>query len=130
MNSHQVTDQEVFLFKEDFLMNERMVVTLPEDGGLPDGMTTDEEGMLWIAQWDGWQVSRWNPSTGQLLEVVRVPVAGVTSCAFGGENLDTLYITTARVGIDPDDLLKQPLVGGVFALKTKTRGIPTFSYNG
>ncbi len=111
-------------------MNERMVVTLPEDGGLPDGMTTDEEGMLWIAQWDGWQVSRWNPSTGQLLEVVRVPVAGVTSCAFGGENLDTLYITTARVGIDPDDLLKQPLVGGVFALKTKTRGIPTFSYNG
>ncbi len=112
------------------ISNERMVITLPEDGGLPDGMTTDEEGMLWIAQWDGWQVSRWNPLTGQLLEVIRVPAARVTSCAFGGANLDTLYITTARVGINPDDLLKQPLAGGVFALKTKTRGIPTFSYNG
>jgi sugar lactone lactonase YvrE len=110
--------------------NRRTVITIPENGGLPDGMTSDEEGMLWVAQWDGWQVSRWNPHTGELLEVIRVPVAKVTSCSFGGEDLDILYITTASINIGPEGDPEQPLAGSVFAIKTKVKGAPTFAFAG
>jgi sugar lactone lactonase YvrE len=110
--------------------NKRVVITIPEDGGLPDGMTSDEEGMLWVAQWDGWQVARWNPHTGELLEVIRVPVAKVTSCSFGGDHLDILYITTASVDIGPEGDPEQPLAGSVFAIKTKVKGAPTFAFAG
>jgi sugar lactone lactonase YvrE len=110
--------------------NKRIAITIPEDGGLPDGMTSDEEGMLWVAQWDGWQVSRWNPHTGELIEAIRVPVAKVTSCSFGGDQLDILYITTASVDIGPEGDPEQPLAGSVFAIKTKVKGAPTFAFVG
>jgi sugar lactone lactonase YvrE len=112
------------------ISNKRVVVTIPEDGGLPDGMTSDAEGMLWVAQWDGWQVSRWNPHTGELIEVVRVPVAKTSSCSFGGDALDILYITTASIDIGPEGDPEQPLAGSVFAIKTNVTGAPTYSFAG
>ncbi|RFM26795.1 SMP-30/gluconolactonase/LRE family protein [Deminuibacter soli] len=94
----------------------RVVIRIPEKDGAPDGMTIDSEGMLWIAHWDGWQVTRWNPQTGEQLHRVALPVARVTSCTFGGENLGDLYITTARKGLSESDLAAQPLAGSLFVV--------------
>jgi sugar lactone lactonase YvrE len=112
------------------LRNLSVVVSIPENGGFPDGMTIDAEGMLWIAQWDGYQVSRWNPHTGKLLETVTIPAARVTSCVFGGKALNELYITTARTGLDEAALKQQPDAGGVFRVKTNTTGLPTHLFGG
>jgi len=78
-------------------------------------MTIDER--LWIAHWDGWQITRWNPGTGEKLLSIQLPVARVTSCTFGGECLKDLYITSARVGLTKDQLKMQPLAGSLFVLK-------------
>lgn len=108
------------------LSNKRVVITFTEDRGNPDGMTIDEEGMLWIAEWGGYQVGRWDPNTGKLLEALPIPAAQVTSCAFGGENLDTLYITTAAIGQEnkPD----QPFAGGLFSIKMNVKGTKTYAF--
>ena len=99
------------------LSNRRVVITIPEGEGFPDGMTIDTEDKLWIAHWDGWQVSRWDPDTGEKLLQIDLPVAKVTSCVFGGPTLQDLYITTASIGLDDMDLQKQPLAGQLFVWK-------------
>ncbi len=82
------------------------------DRGWPDGLTVDAEGCLWVALWDGWGIRRYAPD-GTLLSTVEVPAQRVTSCAFGGPDLSTLYITTATVGLR--DLTDQPTAGSLFA---------------
>ena len=105
------------------------VITIPLEDGYPDGMTIDEEGMLWIAHWNGWQISRWNPQTGKKLLKLSLPVANVTSCTFGGEDLNDLYITTARKGITETELAKQPLAGTLFVWKNSGyNGIPMVKF--
>jgi sugar lactone lactonase YvrE len=110
--------------------NKRIVVDLTAEKGVPDGMTIDEEGMLWVAHWGGHRVSRFNPENGRLLEVIPVPAENVTSCVFGGKNLDQLYITTARIGMSDEALANYPLSGGLFSVKTKVKGLPTFTFGG
>lgn len=95
----------------------RSAFPIPQKEGLPDGMTIDSEGMLWIAHWDGWQVARWNPETGEKLFSFRLPVAFVTSCTFGGENLQDLYITSASIGLNEKQHDEQPLAGSLFVIK-------------
>jgi sugar lactone lactonase YvrE len=112
------------------LSDQRTVVTIPEDGGVPDGMSVDVEGMIWVAQWGGWQVSRWNPQTGEQLSSIALPVAQVTSCTFGGPNLDEMYITTAHIGQTANELAKQPKAGGIFHIKLSIAGLPTNFYGG
>jgi len=112
------------------IANRRVVVRVPREEGHPDGMTIDAEGMLWVAHWDGWQVIRWNPITGKKIASVRLPVARVTSCAFGGEALETLYITSARTGLDGAALSKQPHAGGLFRARPGARGVPAFEFGG
>ncbi len=90
--------------------------------GLPDGMTIDAEGKLWIAQWGGACVGRWDPGTGQLLHKISVPAALTTSCTFGGENYDTLYITSSRKYARAEELAMFPLSGGLFAVKPGVNG--------
>ena len=80
-------------------------------------MTIDTEGMLWIAHWDGWQVTRWNPATGSLLLHIKLPVARATSCTFGGEEMKDLYITSASTGLTDEQLTAQPLAGSLFVVK-------------
>jgi sugar lactone lactonase YvrE len=77
--------------------NKRAVIKIAAGDGSPDGMTIDNQGMLWIAHWDGWQVTRWDPNTGAKLLRIELPAARITSCTFGGENLQDLYITSAKV---------------------------------
>ena len=70
--------------------------------------------MLWIAHWDGSRVSRWDPERGVCLGSVEVAAPQVTSCAFGGPDLGTLYITTAREGMTAEQLAQAPASGGLF----------------
>jgi L-arabinonolactonase len=91
--------------------------------GRPDGACVDEEGCYWSARCDGWRVVRHAPD-GRVIRVVDVPVATVTMCAFGGEKLDILYVTTATDGRPPEDLTDQPLAGSLFAVDVGVRGLP------
>jgi sugar lactone lactonase YvrE len=111
------------------IANPRTVITFAEEDGYPDGMTIDSEGMLWIAHWNGWQVTRWDPATGEKLFSLPLPVANVTSCTFGGNELTDLYITTAKKGLNVAALEKQPLAGSLFVWKnTGYSGMPAFEF--
>jgi sugar lactone lactonase YvrE len=101
---------------------DRIAIEIPEELGFPDGMCIDQEGMLWVAHYGGSGVYRWNPTTGELIEKVELPVPHITSCAFGGENLDTLLITTAQENLSEVQLKEFPLSGDVFLVKTRTKG--------
>jgi sugar lactone lactonase YvrE len=108
----------------------RTAFEVPSEMGYPDGSSLDGEGMLWVALWQGAAVSRWNPATGELLEVVDVPAPNVTSCAFGGPNLDQLYITTARDGMSEEALAQYPLSGGLFCADVGVIGLPAVGFAG
>lgn len=112
------------------IANRRVVIQIPDGMGFPDGMSIDEEGMLWIALWDGAMVGRWNPANGELLGKIPLPVSRPTSCVFGGENLDELYITSARSRLDEETLAAQPLAGGVFKCRPGVRGGPAWDFAG
>ena len=111
------------------ISNRRVLIRIDADAGVPDGMTVDAEGALWIAHWDGARVTRWSPE-GELLDTVPLPAQRVTSCAFGGEQLDVLYITTAQRGLDDETLQRYPHSGGIFALRPGVKGMPTNEYAG
>jgi sugar lactone lactonase YvrE len=104
------------------VMRRRPFIEVPAEAGFPDGMTVDAEGCLWVAHWDGWQVSRYGPD-GKSREMVRMPVQRPTSCAFGGPDLSVLYITSARMGLSDSALAGAPLSGSVFAVHTDTVGL-------
>ncbi|OLF13420.1 SMP-30/gluconolactonase/LRE family protein [Actinophytocola xanthii] len=87
--------------------------------GWPDGLTVDAEGGVWVALWDGWGLCRFAPD-GRREELVELPAQRVTSCAFGGPELSTLYITSARTGLR--DLDGQPLAGALFSAKPGVSG--------
>lgn len=106
------------------------IISFHEEEGFPDGMTVDGEDMLWIAHWSTSKISRWNPKTGKRIYSIALPVANVTSCAFGGKDLNELYITTARAGVNSEQLAEYPLSGGVFRLKTTVTGKPSYSFKG
>jgi sugar lactone lactonase YvrE len=108
----------------------RPVIRIPEELGWPDGMTSDAEGMLWVAMWGGAKLTQWNPATGQLLEAIPFPVLNVSSCVFGGQDLTDLYITSARKGMTATQLEKFPLSGGLFCIRTNIQGMPTFTFGG
>lgn len=106
------------------LSRPRIAIDLAQQPGFPDGCTIDLEGNLWIAHWAGWCVSRWDPVRARLLDTVRVPVGQVTTCTFGGPNLDMLFITTAGVRLSEAERARQPEAGFVFAASVGARGAP------
>jgi sugar lactone lactonase YvrE len=113
------------------ISNKRIVIVIPEEDGSPDGMTIDNQGKLWIAHWDGWQITRWNPHTGEKLFHFPMPVARVTSCAFGGDDLQDLYVTSASTGLTGEQLAAQPLAGSLFVIKNiGFKGLGSFEFSG
>ena len=110
--------------------NKRVAITLNDEQGWPDGMTIDEEGMIWLAHWAGQRVCRWNPDTAEVLETYPTPAPHTSCCCFGGPDLTELYITTARKGLSPEQLEEYPLSGHLFRLKTNVRGAETFAFGG
>jgi sugar lactone lactonase YvrE len=109
--------------------NRRTFLQFGEGDGYPDGMTVDAEGCLWIAFWDGWSVRRFSPE-GELLDRIDVPVARPTSCVFGGADLDRLYISSASIGLSPEDKAAQPYAGGLFVAEPGVRGIADVAFAG
>jgi len=107
------------------ISNERIVVKVPVHLGYPDGMTIDEEDKLWVGMWNGNAVIRFDPLTGGVLDRIEVPAHNVTSCAFGGPNLETLYITTASVDMTDEEREQFPLAGSLFRVKPGVKGVPT-----
>ncbi len=122
---------DVFDFDPEggLISGRRTVAAIPEDAGLPDGMTLDEEGRIWVALWSGGAVRCYSPE-GKLLEVVEVPASQTTSCCFGGEDLGVLYITSARDGLSQEQLEREPGAGGVFAVRCGARGRPMRRFAG
>lgn len=104
------------------LSGERQFATLPEGTGAPDGATVDAEGGVWVAHWGGGRVSRFRPD-GTWERSIMLAAPRVTCPAFGGPDLDTMFITTARTGLDEAALVKTPLAGGLFAVKPGVRGL-------
>lgn len=103
--------------------NRRSFVRIPKSDGVPDGLTLDAEGHVWVALWGGGAVHRYSPN-GTLDMVINVPTTYPTSCAFGGDHLADLYITTASIKLSAEERLAQPTAGGLFRARPGPRGRP------
>jgi len=111
------------------LGDRRLFASTAEDGCSPDGSAVDIEGCVWNCQWGGSRIVRYRPD-GAIDRIVPVPVERPTSCCFGGEDLSTLFITSARVGLSAEALANQPLAGSLFSMPTGTRGAPQTPFAG
>jgi D-xylonolactonase len=110
--------------KGDVALGERRpFVTIDPGDGHPDGPTVDSQGCLWIALYNGWEVRRYSP-IGDLLETVHFPVANITKIAFGGDDLRTVFATTARQMLSPEVIARQPLIGSLFQFRVDVPGVP------
>ncbi|HEX6860781.1 MAG TPA: SMP-30/gluconolactonase/LRE family protein [Caulobacteraceae bacterium] len=101
------------------LSNRRVLV----ETAAPDGSAVDADGYLWNAQWGSWRVVRYGPD-GSVDRVIEVPAAQPSSCAFGGDDLTTLFITTAREDLLEAALSEQPWAGSVLKVETGVKGLP------
>ncbi len=108
--------------------NQRIFATTSGREGRPDGSTVDAEGYLWNADFFGWSVTRYAPD-GSIDRIIELPVQCPTSCAFGGPSLETLFVTTARHLLTPEQAEQQPLAGALLALDVGVRGVaePAFA---
>jgi sugar lactone lactonase YvrE len=111
------------------LTNRRPFVTIDPEDGLPDGLTVDAEGAVWVALWDGAAVRRYT-SDGALDRVIRLPVTRPTTCAFGGPDLATLYITSAWIELPEQERQRQPAAGGMFRHRPGVTGRPAHPFGG
>ena len=105
------------------LSNPRVLIKFKDEDGIPDGLTIDQEGSLWVAMWGGSQILKLN-SAGLIEESIQLPVTKVTSMTFGGKDLQDLYITTARYELSARELSAQPLAGRLFRVRTEVPGFP------
>lgn len=114
---------DVFDFdeREGAISNRRTFVTIPEDAGFPDGLVVDADGGVWLALWEGAAVRRYWPD-GTLDLTVPMPASLITKCAFGGQDLSDLYITTAWINLDAEGRAREPLAGGLFRIRPGVRG--------
>lgn len=105
------------------ITNGQVAVKISEDLGYPDGMTIDSKGRLWIALWNGNGVGCWNPDNGKLIDFIQVPAHNVSSCTFGGDNLEKLYITTAKVDMTSAEKATFPHAGSLFVATPGVKGV-------
>ncbi|AGI68630.1 SMP-30 family protein [Octadecabacter antarcticus 307] len=116
-------EREILAFDYDSKLSGRRVLTSFEgEPGLPDGSSVDAEGGVWNAEWEGRRVVRVNPE-GHIDTVIDMPVWKPTCCAFGGPNLDTLFITTSCLMSNEATLKREPNSGGLFAVKPGFNGL-------
>lgn len=111
-----------FDLEEGALSNRRVFARIEKPGAYPDGPAIDSAGCVWIGLYGGWGVQRFSPK-GELLQTIELPVANCTKLAFGGDDLRTMYITTAWKGLSKEQIADQPLAGGLFATRVDTPGL-------
>lgn len=125
--------QTIFAFdfhkEAGHLTNRRIFASTQGQPMTPDGSAMDHEGYLWNAQWGGSRVVRYAPD-GRIEQIITLPVSQPTSCAFGGQGLSTLYITSARTGLNARQLAEEPLAGSLFAVETGVKGLPVPDFTG
>jgi len=125
--------QSVDLFDFDratgAIANRRTLVRIGAVHGMPDGLTLDAEGFVWVSLWGGGEVRRYAPG-GTLDSIVRVPATCPTSCTFGGRDLRDLYITTASIKLSERERADQPLAGGLFRARPGVSGRPPHRFKG
>jgi len=115
---------------EGTLSNQRVFASVDEHSmGVPDGLTVDAEGCVWSAQPGLGQVVRYSP-TGEVECVIKLPVLRPTSCTFGGERLDVLYVTSAAETLTAEQVAQAPLSGSLFAVYPGVRGLPETRFAG
>ncbi|MEX3007611.1 SMP-30/gluconolactonase/LRE family protein [Hoeflea sp. TYP-13] len=126
-------EREIVAFDYDAaagtISERRVHSSFKEEPGLPDGSCVDAEGGVWNAEWEGHRVVRVAPD-GQIDRVIEVPVWKPTCCAFGGAELDTLFITSSRLMSDEDALAREPQSGGLFAVKPGVVGVLDTPFRG
>jgi len=108
--------------------NRRLFASLPEGEGMPDGLIVDAEGFIWSGHWDGWRLTRYDPD-GKIERQVRFPVQHVISFAFGGKELDELFVTTSSWDFGDEERKQQPWAGDLFCVNTGVKGLvePAFA---
>jgi sugar lactone lactonase YvrE len=111
------------------LANRRPFILAGEEDGYPDGLTVDSQGFLWVAFWGGWKVSRFD-SQGRLERSLRLPVECPTSVAFGGKDLNELYITSAWTALSEEQRRAQPEAGDLFRVQLEIHGLPESQFRG
>lgn len=109
------------------LRNRRPFVAVPPSEGKPDGLILDGDGGVWLTLWQGGRVQRYTPAGQKDLEI-HLPVTLTTKCAFGGSDLDELYITSAWIDLSEHERAQQPHAGGVWRVKVPYRGRPANRY--
>jgi sugar lactone lactonase YvrE len=114
---------------EGAIRGRRRFVDIDPDDGVPDGLTVDADDCIWVALFGGGVVRRYTPD-GDLDAEVGVPASQVTSCAFGGDDLDQLFITSARGDLDAEQLASQPLAGALFSVRPGVSGKAASAYAG
>jgi D-xylonolactonase len=112
------------LHDDGSLTNKRVFTRFEASEGNPDGSVIDSEGCIWTAMWGGWGLLRLSPQ-GERIGKIALPCSNVTKAAFGGHDLKTLYVTTARKGLTDAELANQPLAGGLFAVEVSVAGQPS-----
>lgn len=117
--------------------NGRVFARIDPRDGIPDGSTVDTEGHLWSTHWDGWRITRYRPD-GTVERVIDMPVKSPTSCAFGGPDMRTLFVTSASIEMvggrwvymDEAGFEKNPLAGALFAIETDVTGLAETPFAG
>lgn len=118
--------REIYAFELDehgSLSARRLFARIDQPGAYPDGPTVDASGCVWVGLFGGWGVNRYSPR-GELLQTIRLPVANCTKVAFGGNDLQSLYVTSAWKGLTEEQRAQQPLAGALFRLRADTPGLP------
>uniref|UniRef100_A0A3Q0T7M0 Regucalcin n=1 Tax=Amphilophus citrinellus TaxID=61819 RepID=A0A3Q0T7M0_AMPCI len=111
--------------------NRRVVYHMEEGEGLPDGMTLDAEGHLWVACYNGGRVISIDLATGVRLQTISLPATKTTSCCFGGPDYSELYVTSASLGLNQSELRQQPLAGNTFRVTgLGVKGRPSHAFSG
>ena len=123
----QRLDRFDFDLRTGSIANRRTLVAIDPSEGTPDGLTVDSHGAIWLALWGGWAVRRYLPD-GTLDRVLPVPVMCPTTCAFGGPDLDDLYITSATIRLSADERRQQPLAGAILRHRPGVSGRPAHAF--
>lgn len=111
------------------IANQRIFARIPTDAGRADGLTVDCDGFVWSAHWEGGCVTCYRPD-GSIDRQLRLPAPLLTSCTFGGPDLDVLFVTSARWDMDDHAIARHPLSGSVFAVRTGAVGLPETPFAG
>lgn len=114
------------LLADGQLANKRPFVRITN--GYPDGMAVDADGFVWIALFGGGRIERYT-AQGELSEAVLFPCSNVTKLAFGGDDLRTVYATTAWKGLSAEQRAREPLAGGLFTFRTDTPGLAQHQFS-